>query len=199
MKIMTTYNHQVEPGLSALIEDPGQHVAVSPDIAAALGLPSRDPVALPGGLVLQALREAPAGAEATAVRAKDVLDMTGHVTKIGALTLDFARSQLPGISPQMGGAIQGVQVALLGLSAAKAWSEVGEKGYTKAVLSTSSAALELLKLVQDVVPGFEKLGPALAVVSFLVKVGDEVYQVKLDVEAMRGAPAVAGPTRSDSA
>ena len=188
MKIMTTYNHQVEPGLSALIEDPGQHVAVSPDIAAALGLPSRDPVALPGGLVLQALREAPAGAEATAVRAKDVLDMTGHVTKIGALTLDFARSQLPGLSPQLGGAIQGVQVALLGFSAAKAWTEVGEKGYTKAVLSTSAAALELLKLVKDVVPGFEKLGPALAVVSFLVKVGDEVYQVKLDVDAMRGAP-----------
>ncbi len=199
MKIMTSYNHQVAPGLSALIADPGQHVAVSPDIAAALGLAPRDPVALPGGLVLQALREAPVGATATAVRARDVLDLSGHATKIGALTLDFARSQLPGISPQMSGAIQGVQVALLGISAAKAWAEVGEKGYTKAVLSTSSAALELLKLVQDVVPGFEKLGPALAVVSFLVKVGDEVVQVKLDVEAMRDTPAAEGPTRSDSA
>ncbi|MDO9226070.1 MAG: hypothetical protein Q8M09_17620 [Pseudomonadota bacterium] len=199
MKITTSHNSQVAPGLSALIVDPGQHVAASPDIAAALGLAPCEPVALPGGLVLQALMEAPAAADATAVRARDVLDMTGHVTKIGALTLDFARSQLPGISPQLGGAIQGVQVALLGIAAAKAWSEVGEKGYTKAVLTTSSAALDLLKLVQDVVPGFEKLGPALAVVSFLVKVGDVVYQVKLDVEAMRDAPADAGLIRSDSA
>lgn len=196
MKIMTSCNPQVAPGLRALIADPGQHVAASPDIAAALGAAPRNPVALPGGLVLQALRETPAGVDASA---GGVLDLSGHVTKIGALTLDFARSQLPGISPQMDGAIQGVQVALLGFSAAKAWTEVAEKGYTKAVLSSSAAALELLKLVKDVVPGLEKLGPALAVVSFLVKVGDEVYQVKLDVEAMRDMPARAGITRSDSA
>lgn len=185
MKIMTSYNPQVASGLSALIADPGQHIAVSPDIAAALGLAPREPVVLPGGLVLQALREAPAATDADAVVARDVLDMTGHVTKIGALTLDFAKSQLPGISPQLGGAIQGVQVALLGISAAKAWSEVGEKGYTKAVLSTSAAALELLKLVKDVVPGYERLAPALAIVSFMVKLGDEVYQVNMDVTAMR--------------
>lgn len=189
MKIMTSYKPQVASGLSALIADPGQHVAVSPDIAAALGLAPREAVALPGGLVLQTLREAPAGADATAVRARDVLDMTGHVTKIGALTLDFAKSQLPGVSPQLGGAIQGVQVALLGIAAAKAWSEVDEKGYTKAVLSTSAAALELLELVKDVVPGYEKLAPALAIVSFMVKVGDEVYQVNMDVAAMKGPVA----------
>lgn len=191
MKINLTTRHanQVALGLSALIADPGQHVAVSPDIAAALGLAPREPVALPGGLVLQTLREAPAGTEATTVRARDVLDMTGHVTKIGALTLDFAKSQLPDVSPQMGGAIQGVQVALLGIAAAKAWSEVSEKGYTKAVLSTSSAALELLELVKDVVPGYEKLAPALAIVSFMVKLGDEMYQINMDVTAMKGPVA----------
>jgi hypothetical protein len=63
---------------------------------------------------------------------------------------------------------------------------VKQRGYAKAVLTTSSAALELLKMVKDVVPGLEKLGPALAVVSFLVKVGDEVCQVNLDMKAMNG-------------
>ena len=189
MKITTSHGCQVAPGLSALITDPKQHVAVSPEIAAALGLAPGDPVALPGGLVLQTLRQASAAADPNAVAARDVLDMTGHVTKLGALTLDFAKSQLPGISPQLGGAIQGVQVALLGIAAAKAWTEVGEKGYTKAALTTTSAALELLQLVKDVVPGFERIAPALAVVSFLVKAGDEVYQVNMDVAAMRGAVA----------
>lgn len=184
MKI-STYNCHVAPQLSALVADPKQQFALSPEIAATLGLAPRDPIPLPGGLVLQALAQTPVAGDTPSVAAKDVLDMTGHVTKIGALTLDFAKSQFPGICPQLGGAIEGVQVALLGIAAAKAWSEVDEKGYTKAVLTTSSAALELLKLVKDAIPGFEKLGPALAMVSFLVKVGDEICQVNMDIAAMK--------------
>lgn len=186
MKITSIASHgsQVAPALSALVADPARHVAASPEIAAALGLKPGQPITLARGLVLQAIEQAPPAKDAATLG--NALDVTGHVSKIGALTLDFARSQLPGISPQLNGAIGGVQVALLGLAAAKAWTEVEEKGYTKAVLTTSSAALELLKQVNEVVPGFDKLGPALALVSFLVKVGDELYQVNLDVAAMKG-------------
>jgi len=180
---ITTYKNETSPQLSAFVADPSHQIALSPEIAAALGIPSRTSISLSGGLVFQALTATSAGGPQPQA-AKNVLDITEHVTKIGALTLDFAKSQFPIPSPQMNCAIEGVEVALLSVAAAKAWSEVGEKGYTRAVLTTSSAALELLKLVKDVVPGLEKLGPALAVLSFLVKVSDEVCQVNLDMKAM---------------
>ena len=182
MKIasVATFKSETTPQLSAFVADPSHQFAFSPEIAAALGVTTQPPISMSGGFVLQALMAATPQRQTN----KNTLDVTEHITKIGALTLDFAKSQIPMPSAQLNGAIEGVEVALLSIAAAKAWSEVDEKGYAKAVLTTSSAALELLKMVKDVVPGLEKLGPALAVVSFLVKVGDEVCQVNLDMKAM---------------
>lgn len=182
MKIssVATFNSQSLPHLSALVADPKQQIAFSPDLAAAMGISLNPPVTLSKGVVLQAISaESLAEKAEPPSTAKQVLDMTGHITKIGALTLSLAKSQFPATSPQLTGAIDGVEVALLGMAAAKAWMNVGDKGYTQAVLTTTSAGLELLDLVKDVIPGFDKLQPALAVVKILVKIGDEVCQITL--------------------
>lgn len=182
MKIssVATFKSQSLPRLSELVADPKQQIAFSPDLAAAMGVSLNPPVTLSNGLVLQAISADSLAEKAEQPRtARQVLDMTGHITKIGALTLSLAKSQFPVTTPQLGGAIDGVEVALLGIAAAKAWTDVGDKGYTQAVLTTTSAGLELLDLIKDVIPGFDKLAPALAVVKILVKIGDEVCQVTL--------------------
>lgn len=185
MKIssVATFKSQSLPQLSALVADSRQQIAFSADLASAMGVSLNPPVTLSNGLVLQAI-SADSLAEKQPNAAKQVLDMTGHITKIGALTLSLAKTQFPVTSPQLGGAIDGVEVALLGIAAAKAWTDVGDKGYTQAVLTTTSAGLELLDLVKDVIPGFDKLAPALAVVKILVKIGDEVCQVTLANQAV---------------
>jgi len=185
IRSVSTFNSAGTPHLSALVADPGHQIAASPEIAAALGANTHATLAMPNGLVLHALSTVSAAAPQP-LAVKDVLDVTGHVAKVGALTLDFAKSQLAVPGLQLNGAIEGVEVALLGIAAAKAWTEAGEQGYTRAVLTTTSAGLELLKLVKDLIPGLERIGPALAVVSFLVKVGDEVCQVDVDMRAKAG-------------
>lgn len=187
MKIssVATFKGQSLPRLSALVADPKQQIAFSPDLAAALGISLNPPVTLSKGLVLQSISADSLAEKAEQSNtAKQVLGMTGHISKIGALTLSLAKTQFPVTSPQLNGAIDGVEVALLGIAAAKAWTDVGEKGYTQAVLTTTSAGLELLDLVKDVIPGFDKLAPALAVVKILVKIGDEVCQVTLANQAV---------------
>ncbi len=187
MKIssVASFKSQSFPHLSALVADPKQQIAFSPDLAAAMGVSLNPPVTLSKGLVLQSISADSLAEKAEQPNtAKQILGMTGRITKIGALTLSLAKTQFPVTSPQLTGAIDGVEVALLGIAAAKAWTDVGDKGYTQAILTTTSAGLELLDLVKDVIPGFDKLAPTLAVVKILVKIGDEVCQVTLANQAV---------------
>jgi hypothetical protein len=81
----------------------------------------------------------------------------------------------------MGLSLDVLEVVIAGKEMFNDWQDHQKTGMIKPALATAETLIELVDLLKPLCPALEQAAPQLATVGFLLKVGDSMYQLYLDL------------------
>jgi hypothetical protein len=109
-------------------------------------------------------------------------DVTKSLLKVGETSLALLRKQFPEI-PSIGLGLDAIEVVIAGKGVFDDWQDRQRTGMIKPTLATAKTLVELVDLLKPLCPALEQAAPQLATVGLLLKVGDSLYQLYLDLAA----------------
>jgi hypothetical protein len=164
--------------LTDFVKSDQHRVAMTTDIAKAVGLRPEISVKVDSGQELQALTD-----KSGKLTPEKRLALEKAAITFGSSTLPILKKYFPIISRE----IDGVEVVFASKIAFDAWADPERTNVVKPVIKTTRALFELLDVAQVVIPSINQV-PYLGAVGVFVKVGDSVYQLWTEVTSIVGSP-----------
>jgi len=167
--------------LRALVADPTHQVAWPSTLAGQPKLASQSVVTAPLGLTFNTTSWSSVVVLSPPEKQPDV---TKSLLKVGETSLALLKDQFPDIPP-IGLGLDVIEVVIAGKGVFDDWQDHQRTGMIKPTLATAKTLIELADLLTPLCPALEQAAPQLATVGLLLKVGDTMYQLYLDLAETR--------------